>query len=64
MTFQQFTIMTADLERKLFDRALELGGTKTGAAALLGMNHNTMNYRRQLLEMDKKGTPLRKVVAE
>jgi two-component system nitrogen regulation response regulator NtrX len=43
-----------ETERWLLIRAMELSGNVKGAAAaLLGMNHNTMNYRRTILGIEK-----------
>lgn len=62
ITHKDFLFAVADMERKLLTRALELsGGIKSAAAALLGINHNTMNYRRELLGLDEKRKPLKTV---
>lgn len=46
--------LVEETERWLLIRAMELSGNVKGAAAaLLGMNHNTMNYRRTILGIEK-----------
>jgi DNA-binding NtrC family response regulator len=55
-----FLKLVEEAERWLLNRAMELSGNAKGAAAtLLGMNHNTMNYRRTILGIEK-GITLKK----
>ena len=50
----EFLKLVEESERWLLSRAMELAGNvKSAAAALLGMNHNTMNYRRTILGIEK-----------
>lgn len=50
----EFLRLVEDTERWLLTRAMELSGNVKGVAAnLLGMNHNTMNYRRTILGIEK-----------
>ncbi|MGE3681000.1 MAG: sigma-54-dependent transcriptional regulator [Bdellovibrionales bacterium] len=65
MSHKEFMRKKEDEERKLLSRAMELSGNvKSAAAALLGLNHNTMNYRRELLGIGEKKAPLAKAVAD
>lgn len=51
--YDDFIRRVEDQERTLLLRAMELSGNvKSAAATLLGMNHNTMNYRRSVLKME------------
>lgn len=50
----EFVKLVEEAERSLLTRAMELtGNVKSAAAAFLGMNHNTMNYRRTILGIEK-----------
>lgn len=50
----EFLRLVEETERWLLNRAMELSGNVKGMAAnLLGMNHNTMNYRRTILGIEK-----------
>jgi DNA-binding NtrC family response regulator len=61
VSHKEFMRKVEDEERKLLNRAMELSGNvKSAAAALLGLNHNTMNYRRELLGIGEKKAPLAK----
>jgi DNA-binding NtrC family response regulator len=56
----EFLQLVEASERWLLNRAMEVaGGVKATAATLLKMNHNTMNYRRTILGIDK-GITLKK----
>ncbi|MGE0525984.1 MAG: sigma-54-dependent transcriptional regulator [Bdellovibrionales bacterium] len=60
MSHAQFMKLAEDAERWLLTRALEVSGDRKGVAAtLLGMKHNSMNYRRSALGLEaislKKG---------
>lgn len=53
----EFLRLVEDTERWLLNRAMELtGNVKSAAAEILGMNHNTMNYRRTILGIEKELT--------
>ena len=50
----EFLKLVEDSERWLLNQAMVLtGNVKSAAALFLGMNHNTMNYRRMILGMEK-----------
>ena len=52
--YDDFIRRVEEQERTLLLRAMELSGNvKSAAALLLGMNHNTMNYRRSVLRMEE-----------
>lgn len=62
ISYKDFLQIKDEQERRLLLRAMELSGNvKSAAAALLGINHNTMNYRRVQLGIDKN-KPLAKPV--
>ncbi len=61
MPYSEFEHLVQDAERTLLSRALELaGGVKSIAAGILGISHNTMNYRRLILGLDKQSTKQQK----
>lgn len=52
--YDDFIRRVEEQERTLLQRAMELSGNvKSAAALLLGMNHNTMNYRRSVLRIEE-----------
>ncbi|MBX2988853.1 MAG: sigma-54-dependent Fis family transcriptional regulator [Bdellovibrionaceae bacterium] len=55
--YDEFRKRVEEQERTLLKRAMELAkNVKSDAAALLGMNHNTMNYRRSVLKIEEGKT--------
>lgn len=63
--YDDFIRRVEEQEKTLLQRAMELSENKKGAAAaLLGMNHNTMNYRRSVLRMDEGKQIASKAVAK
>ena len=65
MKYDDFISRVEEQERTLLHRAMELSENKKGvAAALLGINHNTMNYRRSVLRMDEGKQIASKAVAK
>lgn len=65
LKYDDFMKRVEDQERTLLERAMELtGNVKSAAASLLGMNHNTMNYRRTLLGIGERKTLSSKVAAK
>lgn len=62
---EDFVRRVEEQERILLQRAMDLTDNKKGAAAaLLGMNHNTMNYRRSVLRMEEGKQIAAKAVAK
>jgi DNA-binding NtrC family response regulator len=62
---EDFVRRVEEQERILLQRAMDLTDNKKGAAAaLLGMNHNTMNYRRLVLRMEEGKQVASKAVAK
>jgi len=63
--YDDFIRRVEEQERTLLLRAMELSGNvKSAAALLLGMNHNTMNYRRSVLRMEEGKQVASKAVAK
>jgi len=63
--YDDFICRVEEQERTLLQRAMDLSDNKKGiAAALLGMNHNTMNYRRSVLRMEEGKQIASKAVAK
>jgi len=62
ITHKEFMRQMEEQERRLLNRAMELAGNrKMEAAQLLGMNYNSMTYRRDLLGIGDKKAPLKAV---